>query len=66
MDHEQSGVRFKEKISKQFFNVFQSYTNLNMFSGIKELFNLERLIFQDQTMSDDEEIGNIFINTQTS
>ncbi|EAR95491.2 hypothetical protein TTHERM_00078950 (macronuclear) [Tetrahymena thermophila SB210] len=62
--HEQNGVIFKEIIQKNFFNVFQSYTNLNMFSGIKEFFNLEKLIFQDQANEDDDS-GGLFINQQT-
>jgi hypothetical protein len=44
-------VKFREKIPLDFFNVFQSYTNLNMFNGMKDFFNLERVVFYDDDTS---------------
>lgn len=35
-----------------------------MFSGLKEFFNLERLIFVDDNFSDD--IQNMFVNEETN
>lgn len=35
-----------------------------MFTGIKEFFNIEKLIFSDEN-NDEEELNNIFINTET-
>ncbi|EGR34539.1 hypothetical protein IMG5_007980, partial [Ichthyophthirius multifiliis] len=64
VEHNQGGLTFNEKIQKQFYNVFQSYTNLNMFSGIKDFFNIEKLILQDDEY--DDEINNIFINKESN
>ena len=58
-----SNVTFKEKITKEFFNVFQSYTNFNMFNGLSEFFNLEKLVFVEDDYKSD--FNNMFINEET-
>lgn len=57
----ETNVKFREKIPLDFFNVFQSYTNLNMFNGMKDFFNLERVVFyDDDTSSADSQ--NMFVS----
>ncbi|KRX06499.1 hypothetical protein PPERSA_05112 [Pseudocohnilembus persalinus] len=54
-----TGYLFKEKVQKQFFNIYQSQQNINLFNGIKDFFSLERLVFQNGGQND---VQNMFIN----